>query len=76
MDDAGRVRRAQRVTYLGSDRQRLLDRQGTLDSDQLGQAAAFHQLHHQVRGIVGDVEVVHADDVPMRQAGHGVRLPA
>ena len=61
MDDAGRVRRGERVGDLRREIDRLLERQSALDEEG-GHRPSFDQLHHHVRPLLMAADVVHGDD--------------
>jgi hypothetical protein len=75
VDDAGRVRRRQTIARLRGDGHRLSDGQRA-EHDQVGDAAPFHQLHHEVRVGAVATEVVDRDDVGVAEPGHGASLTA
>ena len=73
MDDAGVVRRRERIGDLRGEIDRLFDRHPALGDD-LRQRAAFDQLHDHVRQVVMAAHVVDRDDARMIEGRGGPRL--
>ena len=75
VDDAAIVRGGERVGELARDRDDLRRRQRAAMVDEVRQALALEQLHHEVRPAVGEVaEVEHVDDVGVSNARGRARL--
>jgi hypothetical protein len=73
VDDAGRVRRGQRVRDLGGDAERLGDGQALL-RDRLAQGLAAQVLHHDEVEAVVVRDVVDGHDVGVIERGRRARL--